>query len=46
MGPFHISARTLEVERSVVRECLVRNFLASRKGQTLDLEPAVIQHMA
>ncbi len=43
--PFHIIARSLQVERGVVRKSLVCYFPSSREGQTFYSEMVVIKHV-
>ncbi len=43
--PFHIVARSLQVERGVVHKSLVCYFPSSREGQTFYSETVVIEHV-
>jgi hypothetical protein len=45
LRPFHIVARSLQVERSVIRKSLVCYFPSSREGQTFNSETVVIEHV-
>ncbi len=45
LRPFHIVARSLQVERSVIRKSLVCYFPSSREGQTFYSETVVIEHV-
>ncbi len=45
LHPFHIVARSLQVERGVIRKSLVYYFPSSREGQTFFSEMVVIKHV-
>ncbi len=45
LRPFHIVARSLQVERGIIRKGLVCYFPSSREGQTFYSEAVVIKHV-